>query len=343
MASGAAAAEEAGSTPPQPGVVRQEFLFEKAPFESCHASTLVETKTGLVAAWFAGVREGDPSVGIWLARQDGERWTPPVEVAQPVQSGEQRFPCWNPVLFQPRSGPLLLFYKVGPSPRNWWGMLMFSTDGGRTWSAPQRLPKGILGPIKDKPIELADGTILCGSSTEDAGWRVHMEWTTDLRNWQKTEPLNENKDFAAIQPTILQYGRELQILCRTRDQRIAEAWSSDGGRTWSPLAATVLPNPNSGFDGVSLADGRGLLVYNHTPRGRSPLNVALSTNGKQWQAGCVLESEPGEYSYPAVIQTADGLVHTTYTWKRQRIKHVVLDPAKLQLRDIRDGQWPTGE
>jgi predicted neuraminidase len=82
------------------------------------------------------------------------------------------------------------------------------------------------------------------------------------------------------------------------------------------------------------------MVYNHTAKGRSPLNVAVSSDGKTWQAALVLENEPGEYSYPAVIQAADGLVHTTYTWKRARIKHVVIDPAKLELKPIVDGAWP---
>jgi predicted neuraminidase len=101
-----------------------------------------------------------------------------------------------------------------------------------------------------------------------------------------------------------------------------------------------LPHPGSGIDGVTLADGRHLLVYNHTRRGRSPLNVALSQDGRHWQAALVLEREPGEYSYPAVIQTPDGRVHITYTWRRERIKHVVLDPAQLVLRPIVNGQWP---
>jgi predicted neuraminidase len=82
------------------------------------------------------------------------------------------------------------------------------------------------------------------------------------------------------------------------------------------------------------------LVYNHTPRGRTPLNVAVSENGTDWQAALVLENEPGEYSYPAVIQTSDGMVHATYTWKRKHVKHVVINPAELKSAPIVDGQWP---
>jgi predicted neuraminidase len=108
-----------------------------------------------------------------------------------------------------------------------------------------------------------------------------------------------------------------------------QSWSVDAGRTWTKLELTDLPHPGSGVDGVTLADGRHLLVYNHTVRGRTPLNVALSKDGKKWDSAVVLEDTPGEYSYPAVIQTPDGLVHITYTWKRQRVKHVTLDLARL--------------
>jgi predicted neuraminidase len=230
------------------------------------------------------------------------------------------------VLFQPKNGPLLLFYKVGPSPSTWWGALVRSTDAGQTWSKPERLPEGILGPIKNKPV-LLDGTLLCGSSTEHDGWRLHFEWTTDGgRTWQKTEPLNDGKEFGAIQPAILVHGpKKVQYLCRSRQQKILTGTSEDGGRTWSNMAATELPNPNSGLDAVTLQDGRHVLIYNHTPRGRSPINVAVSKDGQSWTPGPILENEPGkEFSYPAVIQTADGRVHVTYTWKRQKVKHVVL-------------------
>ncbi len=331
----------ADDSPPQAAIVKQEFIYNEAPFAQCHASTIVESNGSLVAAWFGGTREGQKDVGIWLARHGNAGWSKPVEVANGVKNSKLRFPCWNPVLFQPRTGPLLLFYKVGPNPRDWWGELKTSADGGKSWSKATRLPDGFWGPIKNKPIELADGTMFCPSSSEHDGWRVHMEWTPDAgRSWHSSGPLNFGDELGIIQPTILNYGKALQILCRSRQGRIVESWSSDSGRSWSKPAKTNLPNPNSGIDAVSLADGRAVLVYNHTRRGRSPINVAVSSNGKVWKAAVVLETEPGEYSYPAVIQTADGLIHTTYTWKRRKVKHVVIDPKKLVLRDIVDGNWP---
>ncbi|MGE3820276.1 MAG: exo-alpha-sialidase, partial [Isosphaeraceae bacterium] len=312
-------------------IVNSEFLYEQAPFRSCHASTVAESTEGLVAAWFGGTAEGRPDVGIWVARKRPEGWTAPVEVANGVQPDGGRFPCWNPVLFQVEGGRLLLFYKVGPSPRAWWGMMIASNDAGASWSKPTRLPDGILGPIKNKPERLTDGTLLSPSSTEDQGWRVHMERSSDLgKTWTRTRPLNEAPAFGLIQPSILRHSDQtLQIVCRSRQGRVVSLWSRDGGTTWGDPELTELPNPNSGIDAVTLRDGRHLIVYNHTPKGRSPLNVALSDDGKSWTKVLDLETEPGEYSYPAVIQTSDGLIHVTYTWKRQRVKHVTLDPQKL--------------
>jgi predicted neuraminidase len=337
------------------GVLKIEFIYETAPFPECHASTIAEAKNGLVAAWFGGTKEKHPDVGIWVARYENGRWTVPVEVANGVESAEKRYPTWNPVLHQPRqkNAPLLLFYKVGPSPSTWWGMMMSSMDGGKTWSKPQRLPDHIAGPIKNKPVELSNGDLLCPSSTEDKGWRVHFERTTDFgKTWQRTEAINDGREFSVIQPTVFFHkGKNktetLQALFRSRQGKVVESWSEDQGRTWSKLVTSSLPNPNSGIDGLTLKDGRHLLVYNHVvpvqgKGARSPLNVAVSADGKTWQAALVLEKEPGEFSYPAVIQTHDGLVHITYTWNRKKIRRVVLDPKKLALREMKDGAWPEG-
>ena len=87
-------------------------------------------------------------------------------------------------------------------------------------------------------------------------------------------------------------------------------------------------------------DGRHALIYNHTQKGRTPLNLAISNDGVHWEAALVLEDQPGEFSYPAVIQTRDGLLHFSYTWKRKLAKHVVVDPEKLELKPMPGGEWP---
>jgi predicted neuraminidase len=104
-------------------IVAQRFIFDSAPFPSCHAATLAETAAGrLLAAFFGGTREGAPDVRIFTSRYDGSAWSPPQSVADGVESDGGSLPCWNPVLFRPTGGDLTLFYKVGPSPSKWWGM-----------------------------------------------------------------------------------------------------------------------------------------------------------------------------------------------------------------------------
>jgi predicted neuraminidase len=335
--------------PGDAGFVSSELIYslDNKPTPECHASTLVELSDGIMAAWFGGKHERNVDVGIWISVNKKGQWSHPVQVANGFVNDTLRYPCWNPVLFKPSRGPLMLFYKVGPSPSEWWGMLMTSGDEGKSWSYPRRLGKhnvigDLLGPVKNKPIELADGTLLCPSSSEvevndKDKWRVHFEFTKDLgHTWEVVGPINDGIEFNAIQPSILTYDGKLQILCRTQQGTIAQSWSHDNGKTWSAMKATSLPNPNAGTDAVTLKDGRQLLVYNHTmtkgefPSGRNMLNVAISKDGVQWNPILTLERNEGEYSYPAVIQAADGKVHISYTYLRKSIKHVVIDPSKLK-------------
>ncbi len=316
------------------GIAEESFLYESASFPQCHASTVAETPEGdLVAAFFGGTAEKNPDVCIWVCRKEkgSVRWTSPQLVADGIQTEELRYPCWNPVLFQIPGGELLLFYKVGPTIPEWVGYVRRSADGGRTWSEPQRLPDGILGAIKNKPVWI-DGRIICPSSTEAGHWRIHFEISDDGgHSWRKVGPVGAPEEFQLIQPTILVHkdGR-LQALCRTKNNFVGCSWSSDRGESWSEVELLNLHQNQSGLDAVTLKDGRFALVYNNArnrpgeAKGpRTPLNLAFSEDGIHWTDAAVLEDSPiSQYSYPSVIQGEDGSLHIVYTWRRTRIKYV---------------------
>jgi len=333
------------------GIVVDEFIYTEASFPSAHASTIAETPAGLIAAWFGGTREGNKDVCIWTSHLVNNKWTAPAKVAEGIINDTTRYACYNPVLFQVPDGELLLFYKIGPNVAGWTGWMMRSKDNGNTWSEREKLPDGFLGPIKNKPL-LIDGTLICPSSTEKEGWKVHFEYTKDFgKTWTKSTDINDGKIVSAIQPSILTYkDGSMQVLCRSKNRTINESWSKDGGKTWSAMTASSLPNNNSGTDAVTLKDGRQLLVYNHVKPhdtlrngkgARTPLNVAVSKDGKKWLAALILEDSPiSQYSYPSVIQSKDGMVHIVYTWRRERIKYVKVDPKKLKLKPIVNEQWP---
>jgi alpha-L-rhamnosidase len=318
-------------------ILQDQFIYDTASFPSCHASTIVETPAGIVAAWFGGSNEGNPDVCIYMSRYSKGKWTAPKMIADGWINDKTRYACYNPVLYQVPGGELILFYKIGPNVQGWTGWIKRSQDHGETWSAAEQMPEGILGPIKNKPL-LRDGLLICPSSTENKGWRVHFEYTKDNgHSWTKSEPLNDGKTLSGIQPSILEHGdSKLQAICRSMDGVLNETWSSDNGRTWSMLQPTVIPNNNSGIDAATLKNGKHILVYNHVKSAkgewgpRSPINVAISDDGKDWYSALVLYDEKGaEFSYPYVLQTSDGLVHIVYTWKRKKIRHVVIDPEKL--------------
>jgi predicted neuraminidase len=329
-----------------------EFIFTSAPFASCHASTVVELRNGdLMAAWFGGTAEGSPDVAIWGSRRSGGTWSAPVELAR-----EPAIAAYNPVLFYTKDARLWLYYKFGPHPDNWTAAREWSANDGKTWSPVEHLPAGLYGPIRAKPLIMADGTVVSGTSVESyRSWACWIERSTDNgRTWKKSGPItvalssqNPAKGPAPaavpgasewsltdgiIQPSVVSRGgKQLRLYARStsRTGKICIADSDDGGVTWSQARPIGVPNPNSGIDAVALRDGRVVLVYNHSDQHRTPLNLAVSKDGEHFKMFQVLEDQPGEYSYPAMIQGKDGDLHITYTWNRKRIRYV-----RVPLSDI---------
>ncbi|UJH90735.1 exo-alpha-sialidase [Antarcticibacterium sp. 1MA-6-2] len=316
-------------------ILKNEFIYSEADFASSHASTVAELKDGkLISAWFGGTHERHQDVSIYTSFKKKGKWSPPKKVADGVINDSLRYPTWNPVLFNTEK-TLFLFYKIGPSPSTWWGAYKTSEDNGKTWSHAVLLPSGILGPIKNKPIQLESGRIISPSSVElDDGevWRAHMEISDDSgKTWRKIL-VNHDSEYKVIQPSIVQLkGGILKAFFRSDQDFILESVSKDDGENWSAFTPSKLPNPNSGIDAVSLDNGMFLMVYNPLAsgrdwfNGRNKLNLAVSKDAENWQDILQLENEAeGEFSYPAIIQGEDGQIHITYTYNREKINYVSL-------------------
>lgn len=313
---------EFSSDRPEVKVLKSGFIYESAPFPTCHASTLVETPEGILAAWFGGTYERHPDVSIYTSLLQKGTWSTPKLVADGIENEVFRNPTWNPVLHRKPDGKLVLFYKEGPNPREWWGLYKVSEDNGKTWSKEVQIPPGFLGPVKNKAEVLPDGRLLHPSSFEvNNVWNSHVEITDpDLKNWEKVAI---EGPFGAIQPTVLFHpGGKIQLLFRTQQGEIATSWSSDNGKSWSTMTGTGLVHNNSGIDAVTLKNGYHLLLCNPLRKGRNKLSLMGSSDGITWEELLVLEeTAEGEYSYPAIIQAQDGTVHLSYTHHRTKVKY----------------------
>jgi predicted neuraminidase len=343
-----------------------------------HASTIAEAADGtLVVAWFGGSLEGADDVSIWMSRNSGSGWSPIVEIDDGRRPDGNDYSCWNPVLIAARNGTLYLFYKISSQRasvtlagyQNWWGCVKMSTDNGLTWSARQWLPTSsasiynnfgnvMTGPVKNKPLELPDGTLLSGSSTEAATWQAHVEIGA-AGNWLGSASLaGPLQPSGAIQPTFLVHSadfRNLRMICRAQSgNNPFTATSSDMGRTWTTLTRLTGLNTSVGLDAVTLSNGWHLLAHNLPPN-RYPLVLSRSQNGTTWEQILPNLDVSGtlRMDYPAIIQTRDGRIHITHSWDRSHIKHLVLNqnyltgttPIKLQSRrrgGERIGLWKSG-
>ncbi len=311
-------------------MTRPDFVFgEDRPFPQCHASTLVRLENGqFVVAWFGGTAEKDDDVGIWVSTGRPSDWTAPAEVAKIRED-----PHWNPVLHRAADGKIYLFFKVGKEISHWETWVKVSEDNGASWSEAYELvagDKGGRGPVRNKLIELSDGTWLAGASIEPGRWDVFVDRSEDGGvTWTASElfgiDTTEIKGKGAIQPTLWESEPgKVHMLVRTTGGVIGRSDSEDSGKTWSVIRKTDMPNPNSGIDLARLPDGTLALMYNPDNENwgsRSPISLALSyDNGNTWPDEIEIDrgDKEDEFSYPAIISWGDS-VATTYTWNRQKI------------------------
>ena len=310
--------------------IKREFVIDdNAPTKSSHASTVIMMDNGEVGvAWFGGTYESHDDVDIWFSSKGKKGWSKPVRI-----TADLNIPHWNPVLFKNDDGSLTLFFKVGKKIPEWQTYYSVSTDCGKTWSTPCELVEGDTsggrGPVKNKAIRLQSGRILAPSSTEqNKDWRCFVDISDDNgKTWNKTDfierPKRYGKTVGMIQPTLWESEQNtVHMLVRTNSRYIFRSDSFDGGNTWCPAYKTGLFNNNSGIDVVRTDSGRLFLLSNPVKENwgeRTPLTVVCSDdNGKTWGLGAVLESMPGEYSYPAIVAHGDELL-ISYTWNRKRI------------------------
>jgi predicted neuraminidase len=331
---------------------------------SVHAPTIVEIAPDSYIIAFVGGKGGGgaPGNSIWACRFKNKVFGEPFLLASAKESGNGDMACWDPV-FANMGFKIYLFYKIGTNPKNWAGYVKTSEDNGNTWTESQSLSAlGLLGPTHNKPLiieyKMANGAlwqIICGSSRETVNeWTAHVEIlnfadgdysisnncivTPDMHYDPKGGLLRDKMQFGIIQPAFF-YDNEnnLRMFLRSKNiGKLCTSMSKDNGRTWSPVEKTTLQSNDSGIDIVTLQGGRILLAYNNLPEGeRYRLNLAVSKDGgNSWKDICVLDEakeKKRQICYPAIIQATsqDQMILIAYSYDRQFIKLVGLDPKKL--------------
>jgi len=149
------------------------------------------------------------------------------------------------------------------------------------------------------------------------------------KTWQASLPM---VGLALNQPSIVRK-KDGTLVSYMRDEgnppmRVPVSVSKDEGISWSYAVDTDIPNPSSSLEVIALKNGNWVMVFNDTEDGRHSLAAALSEDeGKTWKWKKHIEhkkDEKGSFSYPSLIQTRDGMLHATYSYRvgeNRTIKH----------------------
>jgi hypothetical protein len=189
-----------------------------------------------------------------------------------------------------------------------------------------------------KPTILPSGRILLPLYTDTFSISIMAISDDGGQTWYAGKPLI---GFGNIQPSVLRRDDGTLVAFMRENgplRRVRVAESADEGLTWGLVGVCDLPNPGSGLDGVRLANGHWLLVYNDTTRGRNRLAVSISADeGRTWKWTRHLEDQPeGSYHYPAVIQGQDETIHVVYSYfvaAGKSMKHAAFNEAWVLAGD----------
>lgn len=321
---------------------------------SAHSSAICALPSGdLMAVWYGGSREGAADVALFTARlpAGGGTWTPPITAMDRAMAADELDrmikKVGNAVVFPDRAGSLWMVY-VSVSLGGWSGSALnvkTSQDEGRTWGESRRLTLNpffnLSSLVRNKPIYASDGRIGLPVYHEMALKYPQMLWLTPGPNGTVLDyrMRNLSSEIGLIQPALVPLDDD-RVLMMLRDQRVGRslhtAFSDDNGWTWSEAEPSGLPNPDAAVDALRLRDGRILLVYNHADDKRENLRLAISADqGRTWRTSAILEEAADqEFSYPNLVEDQRGRIHLTYTWQRERIKHVTFNLAWLDQRSL---------
>lgn len=304
------------------------YIFDPTPsMPMNHASTVALMPDGdILCAWYAGSAEGARDVKIYAARLDAETgsWSTPRVIADTPGRSEG-----NPVLFVDDGSRVWLYFVtihgVG------WQMAKMkysvSKDCGRTFGPATLFRKNYGWMPRNHIIRLQSGSLLMPLYHERKGYSFFMRSTDGGASWHEagrilTRPGN-------LQPAVVELeDGAVMALMRTwgKNGRTWKAESLDQGMTWSPAQEISIPNPRSALDMIMLESGSIVIAFNNSESKRTPLTVALSKDGgKSWPWMRDLENGEGRFSYPSLMQDSNGIIHVTYTYKRDTIKHAAFN------------------
>lgn len=318
---------------------------------SVHAASLIALKDGAIRAfWFAGSREGAPDVVINTSVFDPQatRWSAPTVVMDRVsaEKGLSRYiaKLGNPVPARMADGRMQLFF-VTVSIGGWAGSSIssvISDDEGLTWGRPQRLISSPLinlsTLVKSPAIPFTDGRL---------GLPAYHEWIGRFGEFLRIEASQVidkrrmSSGRGAIQPVVFADGpQEASAFFRqtrpsSQPKQIPVSETKDAGQSWVVTKDLEIPNPNSALAALTLANGTKLMVLNNIEAARYRLVMVMSEpNSTQWRVIQVLEDDETllnnlhrEFSYPYLISANGEDAHLSYTWNRQKIKHVYFPAA----------------